>query len=117
MTDQSYSQSLAHVDIVKRVKELMPNDESILHELADFFKLFGDSTRIKILFALGACELCVNDISELLNMNQSAVSHQLRILSRSRLVKSKKKGRYVYYSLNNRHIKQVLAQGVEHISE
>jgi len=106
-----------HVDIVKNIRKLMPDNERILNDLADFFKLFCDPTRIKILFALGASELCVSDIAALLEMNHSAISHQLRLLNRSRLIKSRKSGKLVYYSLNDRHIKQVLAQGFEHINE
>ena len=106
-----------HTDIVNNIRKLMPDNDRIIHNLADFFKLFGDPTRIKILFALGASELCVSDIAALLNMNHSAISHQLRLLNRSRLIKSRKSGKLVYYSLNDRHIKQVLAQGFEHINE
>jgi DNA-binding transcriptional ArsR family regulator len=117
MNDPNPLDCAIHTDIVYKIRELMPRNDRVLHELADFFKLFGDSTRIKILFALGASELCVSDIAALLNMNHSAISHQLRILSRSRLVKSRKVGKLVYYSLNDRHIKNVLAQGFEHITE
>ncbi len=102
---------------IGRIKELLPADERVADELADFFKLFGDPTRIKILFALGASELCVGDIAELLAMNHSAISHQLRLLSRSRLIKSRKTGKHVYYSLSDKHIKNVLAQGFEHLQE
>ncbi len=100
-----------------RIKELLPAEEGVANELADFFKLFGDSTRIKILFALGASELCVGDIADLLSMNHSAISHQLRLLSRARLIKSRKIGKHVYYSLSDKHIKNVLAQGFEHLQE
>ena len=117
MNDLSYVDSAIHTDIVDNLRELMPDNDRVLHELADFFKLFGDPTRIKILFALGASELCVSDIAALLHMNQSAVSHQLRILRQSRLIKSRKVGKLVFYSLNDRHIKHVLAQGFEHITE
>ncbi|MBN2297936.1 MAG: winged helix-turn-helix transcriptional regulator [Deltaproteobacteria bacterium] len=117
MNDPYQMDCALHVDIVNNIRELMPDNDRILHDLADFFKLFGDPTRIKILFALGASELCVSDIAALLNMNHSAISHQLRLLNRSRLIKSRKSGKLVYYSLNDRHIKQVLAQGFEHINE
>lgn len=117
MNDPYHVDSAIHTDVVNSVRELMPDNDRVLHELADFFKLFGDSTRIKILFALGASELCVSDIAALLTMNQSAISHQLRRLSRSRLIKSRKVGKLVFYSLNDRHIKHVLAQGFEHITE
>ena len=102
---------------INRVRMLLPDNERVIRELADFFKLFGDSTRIRILFALGVSELCVGDIAILLEMNHSAVSHQLRLLSRSRLVRSRKTGKHVFYSLNDKHIKNVLAQGFEHIRE
>jgi DNA-binding transcriptional ArsR family regulator len=100
---------------INRIRDLLPDSERVVEELADFFKLFGDSTRIKILLALGASEFCVGDLAELLRMRHSAVSHQLRTLNRSRLVKSRKWGKNVYYSLNDRHIKNVLMQGFEHI--
>jgi len=102
---------------ISRIKELLPGNERIVNEIADFFKLFGDPTRIKILFALGASELCVGDIATLLGMNHSAVSHQLRLLSRSRLIRSRKTGKNVYYSISDKHIKNVLSQGFEHIQE
>lgn len=102
---------------IDRIRELLPANERVVSELADFFKLFGDSTRIKILFALGASELCVGDIAHLLDMNHSAISHQLRLLSRARLIRSRKTGKNVFYSLNDKHIKNVLAQGFEHIQE
>ncbi len=106
-----------HSDTVLEVKKLLPDNDRALNDLADFFKLFGDVTRIKILFALGASELCVSDIAALLGMNHSAISHQLRLLRRSRLIRSRKQGKLVYYSLNDRHIRQVLALGFEHITE
>ncbi|HOO36831.1 MAG TPA: metalloregulator ArsR/SmtB family transcription factor [Deltaproteobacteria bacterium] len=117
MTDPYQVDSAIHAETVNNVRKLMPDNDRVLNELADFFKLFGDPTRIKILFALGAAELCVGDIASLLNMNHSAVSHQLRTLRRARLIKSRKEGKLVFYSLNDRHIKHVLAQGFEHINE
>lgn len=102
---------------IRRIRSLLPDNEQAIIELADFFKLFGDSSRIKILFALGAAELCVGDIASLLDMGHSAVSHQLRTLSRSRLVRSRKSGKNVFYSLSDRHIKNVLMQGFEHLRE
>ncbi len=107
----------AREERINRIRGLLPASELVVIELAEFFKLFGDATRIKILFALGASELCVGDIAAILDMKHSAVSHQLRTLSRSRLVKSRKAGKKVYYSLNNRHIRNVLMQGFEHIQE
>lgn len=102
---------------IGKIRCLLPDNEQVVFELADFFKIFGDSTRIKILFALGVSELCVSDIAHLLEMNHSAVSHQLRTLSRSRLVRSRKSGKNVFYSLRDRHIRNVLMQGFEHIQE
>ncbi|HON37260.1 MAG: ArsR/SmtB family transcription factor [Desulfomonilia bacterium] len=107
----------AREERINRIRGLLPSSELVVTELADFFKLFSDSTRIKILFALGASELCVSDIASILEMNHSAISHQLRTLNRSRLVKSRKAGKKVYYSLNDKHIRNVLMQGFEHIRE
>lgn len=100
----------------KNLKSRLLNDES-LFELSDFFKVFGDSTRIKILQALSLAKLCVYDLSLIINSSQSAVSHQLRILRTSRLVKHEKKGRTVFYSLNDDHIEKILKMGIDHISE
>lgn len=92
-------------------------DEDILFDLADFFRLFGDSTRVKILYALSQSELCVGDIAELLNMTQSAISHQLRVLKQSKLVKYRREGKAVLYSLADAHVTTILKQGLEHIEE
>jgi len=105
-----------HKDIVDMVRKNMKEDE-LLYELADFFKIFGDSTRVKILNALFSSEMCVCDLSALLNMNQSAISHQLRILKQSRLVKYRKEGKVVYYSLADEHIKKIFDQGLVHLME
>ena len=105
-----------HEDIVHKVNEQMP-DEEILYDLAELFKIFGDSTRIKILYALFESEMCVCDIAQLLNMNQSAISHQLRILKQNRLVKNRREGKAVFYSLADSHVKTILSQGMDHISE
>ncbi|HEY5555823.1 metalloregulator ArsR/SmtB family transcription factor [Acetobacterium sp.] len=105
-----------HEDIVNQVKEKMPEEET-LYDLADLFKVFGDSTRIKILWALDEAEICVCDIAFLLNMTQSAISHQLRILKQANLVKNRKEGKIVFYSLNDEHVKQIFNQGLIHIKE
>jgi len=105
-----------HVEIVNKVKETMPKEE-MLYDLAEFYKVFGDSTRIKILWALEESEMCVCDIACLLNMTQSAISHQLRVLKQANLVKFRKEGKVVYYSLNDDHVKQILEQGLIHINE
>ena len=105
-----------HGDIVNRVTKVMP-DEDQLMDLAEFFKIFGDSTRIKILYVLSQAEMCVCDIATLLQMGQSAISHQLRVLKQMRLVKFRRDGRTVFYSLADGHIQTILAQGMEHIQE
>jgi len=105
-----------HEDIVNQVKAKMPPEE-ILYDLAELFKVFGDSTRIRILWALDEAEICVCDIAFLLNMTQSAISHQLRILKQANLVKNRKEGKIVFYSLNDEHVKQIFNQGLTHISE
>ena len=105
-----------HEDAVEQVLSEMPDDET-LYDLAELFKVFGDSTRIKILYALFEAELCVCDISKLLGLTQSAVSHQLRVLKNSRLVKFRKDGKTVFYSLDDDHVRRMIAQGMEHINE
>ena len=106
----------AHEDIIAKVNENMP-DEEILYDLAELFKIFGDSTRIKILYVLFESEMCVCDIAQLLNMTQSAISHQLRALKQSKLVKYRREGKTVFYSLADGHVRTILDQGMEHISE
>lgn len=108
--------NVIHRDIVNQVKEKMPEEES-LYDLAELFKVFGDSTRIKILWALDEAEMCVCDIAVLLNMTQSAISHQLRVLKQSKLVRNRKDGKIVFYSLNDEHVRQILDQGLIHIKE
>ncbi len=105
-----------HEDIFRKVKAEMPQEEK-LYELADFFKVFGDSTRIKILYALFASEMCVQDLANVLNMKQSAISHQLRILKQAGLVKYAKKGKYTFYSLDDDHVTQIVGQGMAHLAE
>lgn len=108
--------NIIHKDIVNAVKEKMPSEEN-LYDLAELFKVFGDSTRIKILWALVESEMCVCDIAALLNMTQSAISHQLRVLKQARLVKNRREGKVVYYSLDDDHVKQIFDQGLIHINE
>ena len=105
-----------HEEIVEKVDADMP-DEEILYDLAELFKIFGDSTRIKILYVLFESEMCVCDIAQLLNMTQSAISHQLRILKQSQLVKSRRDGKSVFYSLADDHVYRIINQGFEHIKE
>lgn len=105
-----------HEELLKIVDETMPDEEE-LDSLAELFKVFGDPTRIRILFVLFEAEVCVCDLAEALNMTQSAVSHQLRILKQSRLVKNRREGKCVFYSLADDHVRTMIAQGREHILE
>ena len=105
-----------HKDAVLRVQKKLP-EEVLLKELADFYKVFGDSTRIKILCVLLESEMCVCDIAQLLGMTQSAISHQLRVLKQMKLVKNRREGKTVYYSLSDGHIQTIISQGMEHITE
>ncbi len=105
-----------HDEIVQKVQKAMPDEQQLL-DLSEFFKIFGDSTRIKILYVLSQSEMCVCDIASLLMMGQSAISHQLRVLKQMRLVKYRREGKTVFYSLSDGHIQTILAQGMEHISE
>lgn len=105
-----------HEDLLKIVKETMP-DETTLYDLAELFKVFGDSTRIRILFVLFEAEVCVCDLAQALNMTQSAISHQLKILKQSKLVKSRRDGKSIFYSLADEHVRTIIAQGCEHIEE
>ena len=106
----------AHEDIIRKVTQEMPEDE-ILYDLAELFKIFGDSTRIKILYVLFESEMCVCDIAQLLNMTQSAISHQLRALKQSKLVKYRREGKTVFYSLADGHVRTIINQGMEHGAE
>jgi len=108
--------NVLHEDVVKMVKDKMPHDKD-LYELAELFKIFGDTTRIKILSALFEEEMCVCDIAYLLNMTQSAISHQLRVLKQARLVKNRKDGKVVFYSLDDEHVKSIMDQGLIHVYE
>ena len=105
-----------HEEIVAQVNENMP-DEETLYDLADLFRIFADSTRIKILYVLFESEMCVCDIAQLLGMTQSAISHQLRSLKQSKLVKGRRDGKTVFYSLADSHVRTILDQGMEHVSE
>ena len=119
MTDQEMERCgflYVHEETVKKVTDQMPPDE-ILYDLAELFKVFGDSTRIRILFVLFESEVCVCDLAAALNMTQSAISHQLKILKQSKLVKSRREGKSVFYSLADGHVRTIIAQGREHIEE
>ena len=105
-----------HPELLAHVKLELPDEES-LYDLAELFKVVGDTTRIRILYALFESEMCVCDIAELLNMSQSAISHQLRVLKQARLVRNRREGKTVYYFLADDHVRTIIGQGMEHIAE
>ncbi len=105
-----------HEDIVRRVEANMPSEDA-LYDLTELFRIFGDSTRVRILYVLFVSEMCVCDIARLLGMTQSAISHQLRSLKGARLIKSRREGRQVFYSLADGHVSTIIGQGLEHVSE
>lgn len=111
-------QSFMHLgeDVIKQVDDKMLPEEE-LQDLAEFFKVFGDATRLKILYALLCSEMCVYDIATLLGMSQSAISHQLRVLKQMDLVKNRREGKTIFYSLADGHIVNILSQGQDHIEE
>ena len=106
----------AHPGIIQAAQAAMP-DEELLYDLAELYKVFGDSTRIKILYVVFEAEMCVCDIAQLLGMTQSAISHQLRVLKGSKLVKNRRDGKTVFYSLADDHVRTILGQGMDHITE
>ncbi len=106
----------AHTEIIDTVREEMPADE-ILYDLAELYKVFGDTTRIKILYVLFSAEMCVCDIAQLLGMSMSAISHQLRILKQAKLVRFRREGKTVFYTLADTHVRTIIGQGMEHIGE
>ena len=113
---ESCNCTIIHKEVVEKVKKTLP-EEQTLYDLADLFKAFSDSTRIKILHALFQEELCVCDLAALLDMTQSAISHQLRVLKGNRLVKFRRDGKVIYYSLADDHIKRIFNEGFKHILE
>lgn len=116
MDDELFECTVLHEDVVNEVKKKIPEDEMI-YDLAEFFKVFADSTRMKIIYALMENELCVCDIASIVQTTQSAISHQLRLLKQAKLVKFRKEGKVVYYSLDDDHISQIVKKGREHIEE
>ena len=108
--------SVIHEDALARVKAKMP-DEAPIYEVSELFKVFGDSTRARIICALNIEEMCVCDLAELLEMTQSAISHQLRVLKQMDLVKNRRDGKTIFYSLADSHIVTILSQGLDHIEE
>ena len=105
-----------HEDLLKIVNETLP-EETELYDLAELFKVFGDSTRIRILFVLFEAEVCVCDLAKVLNMTQSAISHQLRILKQNKLVKNRREGKSIFYSLADDNVRTIINQGRDHIEE
>lgn len=117
MNEQQREEFLClHQDVVDKVTEKMPPEE-ILYDLAELFKVFGDTTRIRILYALFESELCVNDMAQLLGLSQTAVSHQLRVLKNNKLVRFRKEGKIVFYSLSDDHVRSIIETGMEHVEE
>lgn len=105
-----------HEELLAIVKDKLPPEDD-LYDLAELFKVFGDSTRIRILFVLFGAEVCVCDLAEALQMTQSAISHQLKILKQSKLVKGRREGKSIFYSLADEHVRTIIAQGLDHIAE
>lgn len=108
--------NMIHEDVIARVRKAMP-EEMPVYDVSELFKVFGDSTRCRIICTLQIEELCVNDLSVVLNMTQSAVSHQLKILRDARLIKSRKEGRIVYYSLDDDHVSEIFTMAFQHVTE
>ena len=109
-------QNIVDFEKIEKIKKVLPNDEMIF-EMAELFKVFGDSTRMKIISSLLEDELCVGDIAVLTNSTPSAISHQLRVLKQTKLVKYRKEGKIVYYSLDDEHVREIYEKGREHIEE
>ena len=109
-------QNIVDFEKIKKIKKILPEDE-LIFEVAELFKVFGDSTRIKIISALLEDELCVGDIAVLTNSTPSAISHQLRVLKQAKLVKYRKEGKIVYYSLDDEHVREIYQKGREHVEE
>ena len=116
MIDNMIENDQIHQDLVTRLQANMP-DETKLYDLAELYKVFGDSTRIRIMYVLLDDEVCVYDIAATLNMTQSAISHQLRILKQNRLVKGRRVGKQIYYSLDDEHVRSIISMGREHLEE
>ena len=107
---------IVDIEKVNKIKKIMPSDD-LLFDIAEVFKVFGDTTRMKIISALLEAELCVGDIAEITNSTQSAISHQLRLLKQSKLVKFRREGKIIFYSLDDDHIAEIVKKGSEHIEE
>ena len=116
MEDNLLECTVIHEETVKKIKQKMPED-GYIYDLAELFKVFADSTRMKVIYALLEDELCVCDIANIVGTTQSAISHQLRILKQNKLVKSRREGKSVFYSLADQHVRTIIGQGMEHIDE
>ena len=116
MSSTVEDQETRHPDLISSVNADMP-DEELLYDLAELYKVFGDSTRIKILYVLFEAEMCVGDIAELLKISPSAISHQLRVLKANKLVKFRREGKTVFYSLADDHVRTIIDMGMEHLCE
>lgn len=116
INDEKCEVTLIHEDNVKKAINELPNDE-LIADLSDMFKIFGDQTRVKILMALESGELCVCDIAAVMNMSQSAISHQLRVLKQSNIVKTRRQGKVVYYSISDDHVKEIFDIAIVHVQE
>ena len=116
MSEYRCEHCMYNTDILDKIKNEMPTD-TLVGELSDVFKVFGDGTRIRILWAIFDKELCVYDLSQAVGMTQSAVSHQLRVLKQARLVKARRVGKNIFYSLDDEHVKRIIEQVLIHISE
>lgn len=114
--DEKCEVTLIHEDNVKKAINELPNDE-LIADLSDMFKIFGDQTRVKILMALENGELCVCDIAAVMDMSQSAISHQLRVLKQSNIVKTRRQGKVVYYSISDDHVKEIFDIAIVHVQE
>lgn len=116
MEDEFQECTVLHKEIVEKIKQKMPED-AYIYDLAELFKVFADSTRMKIIYALLEEELCVCDLASIVKTTQSAISHQLRLLKQSKLVKFRREGKVIFYSLDDDHIAQIVKKGSEHIEE
>lgn len=114
--DEKCEVTLIHEDNVKKAINELPNDE-LIADLSDMFKIFGDQTRVKILMALESGEMCVCDIAAVMDMSQSAISHQLRVLKQSNIVKTRREGKVVYYSISDDHVKEIFDIAIVHVQE
>ncbi|MFR4778530.1 MAG: ArsR/SmtB family transcription factor [Finegoldia magna] len=114
--DEKCEVTLIHEDNVKKAINELPNDE-LIADLSDMFKIFGDQTRVKILMALESGEMCVCDIAAVMDMSQSAISHQLRVLKQSNIVKTRREGKVVYYSISDDHVKEIFDMAIVHVQE